>query len=232
MAVKVLVVEDESDIRDLITLHLQREGYDVEESTDGEGALSKVLTGGFGLLILDWMLPGRSGLEIAREARRKGIHTPILMVTAKAESMDIVMGLEAGADDYVTKPFEPSVLMARVRSLLRRQQAGVSPASAPSHGRIRIEGLEIDAEAFEVRCNGQPIQLTRSEFKLLHALAQNNGKVLTRDQLIQLVQGTDVVVVDRAIDTHVFGLRKKLGACADTVETVRGVGYRVKVAQK
>jgi two-component system phosphate regulon response regulator PhoB len=224
----VLVVEDEADVRELILLHLQRDGYKTDSAGDGEEALQKIQKAGqtYDLFVLDWMLPKVSGLELMR-ALRTGMRskTPILMVTARVEAADIVLGLEAGADDYLTKPFEIPVLMARVRALLRRATMSASEAESE---KIKIDALEIDTAAHEVRCEGNLIALTTSEFKLLASLAQNRGRVLTRDQLIDLVRGIDVSIVSRAIDTHIFGLRKKLGPCADIVETIRGVGYRIK----
>jgi two-component system phosphate regulon response regulator PhoB len=225
---KILIVEDEADIRELIALHLTREGYVVEEAFDGEQAQKTLKNGVFDLIVLDWMLPGLSGLEIAREIRQSNTlkNIPVLMVTARMEAADIVLGLEAGADDYVTKPFEIPVLLARVRSLLRRALRLASPENP--NELIKLGELVIDPKAYQVRCRGTELVLTPSEFKLLLTLAQNRGRVLTRDRLIDAVQGIGVSVVDRAIDTHVFGLRKKLGACSEWVETVRGVGYRIR----
>jgi two-component system phosphate regulon response regulator PhoB len=176
------------------------------------------------LLVLDWMLPEKSGLEILREVRRTFGHDQlaVLMVTAKGGSADLVMGLESGADDYLVKPFELSVLMARARALLRRTER--------LDAQLTLGALTLDEGAHEARLDGKLVPLTPYEFKLLVTLAQNQGRVLTRDQLIRDVQGGGVAVVERAIDTHVFGLRKKLGECADLIETVRGVGYRI--AQK
>jgi two-component system phosphate regulon response regulator PhoB len=171
------------------------------------------------------MLPGTSGLELARRLRQASPGAPVLMVTARTEAADIVAGLEAGADDYLTKPFEIPVLLARVRALLRRAQA--APAEAMPET-LEVGGLRIDLRAHEVRCDGHPVALTHSEFRLLTALMRESGRVLTRQRLIERVQGQGVVVVDRAVDTHVFGLRKKLGACGEVIETVRGVGYRVR----
>ena len=226
---RILIVEDEADIRDLIELHLKRERYAVESVSEGEEGMQKLLQDRYQLVILDWMLPGMSGLEIAKALRQNDAtqKLPILMVTARMEPADIVLGLESGADDYVTKPFEIPVLLARVRALLRRS-AEVPPAKSEA-GRIQVGALSLDPSSYQVTCAGEPVTLTLSEFKLLMALVQNKGRVLTRDRLIDLVQGEGVSVVDRAIDTHVFGLRKKLGNCADSIETVRGVGYRVKL---
>jgi two-component system phosphate regulon response regulator PhoB len=224
--VNVLVVEDETDIRDLIVLHLKRGGFTVDEAASGDEGMKKISAQTYDIFVLDWMLPGMSGLEMTQtlKSRKATAATPILMVTAKGESKDVVAGLEAGADDYVTKPFDPPVLVARVKALARR--AGATP---PESGDvIKLGGLRIRPEFHDVKCNGELIQLTPSEFKLLLALAASQGRVLTRSKLIELVQGSGVSVVDRAVDTHVFGLRKKLGECADVIETVRGVGYRVK----
>ncbi|MES2963246.1 MAG: response regulator transcription factor, partial [Bdellovibrionota bacterium] len=234
MTQRILVVEDEGEIRDLIALHLRRDGHTVDTASSAEEANPLIEKNRYSLLALDWMLPGASGVDITRTLRRKSDRDDlaILMVTAKAEAQDIVEGLEAGADDYLSKPFEPTVLVARVRALLRRNRRGAQAgdSSAQANGlandrssTIRLGDLTLMPESFEAKCGNDPIQLTVSEFKLLMALANNRGRVLTRDSLIEQVQGEGVSVVGRTIDTHVFGLRKKLGACADVIETVRGV---------
>jgi len=224
---KVLIVEDEKDIADLMALHLKRDGIEVELAENGEQAFQAIEKENFSLLILDWMLPGISGLDICKKVRQTdGRHktTPILLVTARAQTSDIVVGLEMGADDYITKPFDLSVFLARVRALLRRTGA---LEKTENDKRVQIGTLCVDIERHEVRCQNNLIDLTPSEFKLLHAMMKNRGRVLTRERLIELVQGEGVSVIDRAIDTHIFGLRKKLGDCANLVETIRGVGYRV-----
>jgi two-component system phosphate regulon response regulator PhoB len=227
---KVLVVEDEADVRDLIVLHLKREGFEVTAVDDGEKGVKHFDGALPDLAVVDWMLPGMSGLDVTKwiHENRKGL--PILMVTARADSADIVRGLESGADDYVTKPFEIPVFLARVRSLLRRAKAGSTTAEVGVPKKLRVGDLELNTETYDVAIgNGaEKLSLTPSEFKLLKALMLNQGRVLSRDRLIELVQGEGVTVVDRAIDTHVFGLRKKLGSAADFVETIRGVGYRMK----
>lgn len=227
---KVLVVEDDEEIRELITLQLQRDGYLIEALSTGEEAVNKITSSQYNLIVLDWMLPGVSGLELARIIRNKSNQkqVPILMVTARVEAGDIISGLEAGADDYVTKPFDTSVFLARVRSLLRRSKFQ-NELKQSNKNEITIGLLNIDVDAHEVCCGDETLHLTPSEFKLLHTLALQAGKVLTREALINEVQGTGVSVVDRAIDTHVFGLRKKMGVCADILETVRGVGYRIRI---
>jgi two-component system phosphate regulon response regulator PhoB len=233
VAARVLIVEDEKDISDLMALHLKREGHEVTGVEDGEEAI-RLLTESVGaedpfeLLVLDWMLPGLSGLELCKKIRsQKGAsQLPILMVTARAHTSDIVLGLEMGADDYLTKPFELPVFLARVRALLRRGAAGT--VSSEEERQLKLGELSVDLDTYRVTCGKKELQLTPSEFKLLVALVKSQGRVLTRERLIDLVQGQGVTVVDRAIDTHVFGLRKKLGKCAESVETIRGVGYRVK----
>jgi two-component system phosphate regulon response regulator PhoB len=224
---RVLIVEDEKDIADLMTLHLKREGIEVEVAENGEQAFSFLGKGQFNLLILDWMLPGISGLDICKKIRQgEGSlkEVPVLLVTARAQTTDIVLGLEMGADDYITKPFDLSVFLARVRALLRRASREEKEGL---ENRIHVGGLVMDLDRHEVRCHEKLADLTPSEFKLLHAMMKNRGRVLTRERLIELVQGEGVTVIDRAIDTHIFGLRKKLGDCANLVETIRGVGYRV-----
>lgn len=223
----ILVVEDEKDISELVALHLRREGHDVVIVENGEDALSRLNDENFDLVVLDWMLPGLSGLELCKKIRTQSLTSglPIVMLTARAHATDIVLGLEMGADDYVTKPFEIPVLLARVRALLRRSQPG---AVSEGGEKYEIGELKVDSASYQVGCGKKDIQLTPSEFRLLLALVKNRGRVLTRERLIDLVQGEGVTVVDRTIDTHIFGLRKKLGKCADVVETIRGVGYRVK----
>jgi len=227
----ILIVEDEKDIIDLMSLHLKREGYSVRTVNNGEEAL-RILeeVPSIKLLLLDWMLPGLSGLDLCKKIRseRKASFSsiPILMITARTHTSDIVLGLEMGADDYLTKPFEIPVFLARVHAQLRRSMPETHISGQEK--KHSIGGILIDEEAFKVFCKGEEVQLTPSEFKLLTALVTNSGRVLTRDRLIELVKGEGIFVVDRAIDTHIFGLRKKLGKCASIVETVRGIGYRVQ----
>lgn len=228
MSSKVLVVEDEKEIADLMALHLKRDGHEPVVIDNGEEALKLLEREPFKLLVLDWMLPGVSGLDLCKKIRSEagtGMSTvPVLMVTARAHPSDIVVGLEVGADDYLTKPFDLPVFLARVRALLRR-------ANGVDESQLRVfeaGELSVDLDAYEVKCGKKDLQLTPSEFKLLVALVKNRGRVLTRERLIDLVQGEGVTVVDRAIDTHIFGLRKKLGKCSEVVETIRGVGYRVR----
>lgn len=229
---RVLVVEDEMEIRQLIVMHLRREGFEVDELSDGEQARQVLSTNTYDLVILDWMLPSLSGLEICRWLRKRGNSptTPVLFVTAKTEPEHVASGLDAGADDYVSKPFDTLVLMARVNALLRRQDwlQSRTNAATSSPGILSLGELVMDTQSYEVSLQNQKLELTRSEFRLLETLLANQGKVLSRESLIGEIQGENVNVVRRTVDTHVFGLRKKLGPYGEMIETIRGVGYRVR----
>lgn len=221
----ILVVEDEMEIRELIALHLLRQGYKVQEAASAEAASTLMDQQRFDLFVFDWMLPGKSGVDLVKELRAKNLKGSVLMVTAKAEPQDIIEGLEAGADDYIAKPFEPAIFMARVKALLRRSSALLETATS----NFKLKGLSVNTDTYEVSVDGESLHFTPSEFKLLTTMIQNRGKVLTREQLIEQIQGEGINVVGRTIDTHVFGLRKKLGTWGDNIETIRGVGYRVKL---
>jgi DNA-binding response OmpR family regulator len=225
---KVLVVDDEKDIVDLVAYNLARNGYDTITAGDGNDALDSAIKNSPDLIILDLMVPGIDGTEVARrlKADPKTAKIPIIMLTAKSEETDVVVGLTLGADDYVTKPFSMKVLLARVGSVLRRAE---STGGAPGEGgTLRAGPLSIDTLKHEVLVNGEPIKLTLTEFKLLSSLLAARGRVLTRDQLMDRAMGTDVFVTDRAIDVHITAIRKKLGDAAWLVNTVRGVGYRLR----
>lgn len=224
----VLVIEDETEIRELMALHLLRQGYKVRECATAEEAEAELSSRAYPLLVLDWMLPGDSGFDLLGRLRRSGSKSSVLMITAKSEPSDIVQGLEQGADDYLTKPFEPSVFLARVRALLRRRQMSEDSGAIAASDMV-LGTLSINFDTYELSVGGEPLHLTPSEFKLLAAMIQNRGKVMTRDQLIDQIQGEGINVVGRTIDTHVFGLRKKLGSWADNIETIRGIGYRVRI---
>ncbi len=225
--IHVLVVEDEKEIRELMALHLLRHSFKVKECASAEEAMNVLSLQQFDLCILDWMLPGLSGVDLINIIKHKMPQTTVLMVTAKTEPLDIVNGLEKGADDYLTKPFDPSVFMARVKALLRRrlQEEGSQPQDSEI---VKVAGLLMNFKTYEVSLNSLPLHLTPSEFKLLGAMVQDRGRVLTREKLIEKIQGEGINVVGRTIDTHVFGLRKKLNEWGDNIETIRGVGYRVK----
>lgn len=229
-SIQVMVVEDEQEIRELMALHLLRQGYKVTECSSAEEALTESNKKSYQLFVLDWMLPGLSGVDIVGPIKAKNANASVLMVTAKTEPQDIVVGLERGADDYLTKPFNPAVFIARVKALLRRLQATQAPTgSAASESEVAIHGLKMNFKTYEISYQNEPLHLTPSEFKLLGTLVQNQGVVLTREKLIENIQGEGISVVGRTIDTHVFGLRKKLGEWGDRIETIRGVGYRVKM---
>jgi two-component system phosphate regulon response regulator PhoB len=227
-SIQVMVVEDEQEIRELMALHLLRQGYRVTECASAEEALAEMNTKSYQLFVLDWMLPGLHGVDILDRIKAKNQNSAVLMVTAKTEPQDIVMGLERGADDYLTKPFNPSVLIARAKALLRRANPKAEEV-IKDDSEISIHGLKMNFKTYEISYNNEPLHLTPSEFKLLGTLVQNHGVVLTREKLIENIQGEGISVVGRTIDTHVFGLRKKLGEWGDRIETIRGVGYRVKM---
>ena len=221
---QILVVEDEAEILELISLLLLRQGHRVQQCRSALEGLEFLKKEKYDLLVLDWMLPHFSGIDLLKTLGAG--KPPVLMVTAKAEPTDIVMGLEAGADDYITKPFEPSVFSARVKALLRRRNA--VPLPNQNQEILKIGDLTLNLASYQVHYKNELMHLTPSEFKILATLAQSRGRVLTREFLIETVQGEGISVTGRTIDTHVFGLRKKLGESADWIETIRGVGYRVK----
>ncbi len=221
----ILVVEDETEIRELIALHLLRQGFKVTECDNVSDAIEQLEKKKFDVILLDWMLPGLSGMDLLGFLKDKEIDTRVLMVTAKTDPADIVQGLESGADDYLTKPFDPTILMARVRAVMRRVP---KKDSTDTQEELTVGPLYINFRTYDVMLNNEKLHLTPSEFKLLGIMIQNQGRVLTRDNLIENIQGEGVNVIGRTIDTHVFGLRKKLGSWGDRIETIRGVGYRVK----
>ncbi|MGD9301183.1 MAG: response regulator transcription factor [Desulfobacterales bacterium] len=223
---KILIVEDEEDILELVRFNLAREGYQVAGTLSGEEALKKARTEAFDLIVLDLMLPGIDGLEVTKKlkANDKTWHIPIVMLTAKGEEADIVTGLELGADDYITKPFSPRILIARVRTALRRRIS----RSDDDTSVIQIHDLEIHPGRRSVLANDQPIDLTYTEFQVLYILARRPGWVFTRGQIVDAVRGDDYPVTDRSVDVQIVGLRKKLGVYGKYIETVRGVGYRFR----
>jgi len=223
---RILVVDDEEDILELVRYNLTREGYQVSGAASGEAALKKARSETFHLIVLDLMLPGIDGLAVAKQLKNQSATkaVPIIMLTAKGEEADIVTGLELGADDYVTKPFSPRVLIARVRSVLRRKIE-----DPETDGQIiNISKLQIHPGRRSVSVDGTPIDLTFTEFQVLYVLAKRPGWVFTRSQIVDAVRGSDYPVTDRSVDVQIVGLRKKLGATGKYIETVRGVGYRFK----
>lgn len=228
---KILIVEDEDDIRELLRFNLNGRGYDVTCVASGEDGLLAIKDKKFDLLLLDWMLPGVSGVQVAKVARgmENAKALGILMLTAKGEPENIVEGLESGADDYIVKPFENNVLWARVSALLRRSQREqfVETKAAEAED-LTLGPIRLSLKTYQVMIHDELIELTPSEFKLLATMMSNKGRVMTRERLINEVQGEGVSVIGRTVDTHIFGLRKKLGVSGDLIETIRGVGYRIK----
>ncbi len=219
----VLVVEDEPEIADALRQYLEKDGYTVAVAGDGQRALAEFARLRPDLVLLDLMLPGLDGWEVTRRIRQQGV-TPIIMLTARSAEVDKLVGLELGADDYITKPFSPREVVARVRAVLRRARGGEPAAEV-----VRVHDLEIDPTRMEVRRGGVPVTLTPTEFKLLHVLARHPGRVFTRMQLIDQVQGYAFEGYERTVDAHIKNLRRKLEPDPRRpryVLTVRGVGYR------
>jgi len=224
---KIIIVEDETDIREVIEYNLKREGYETLVASNGEEALRIIARHSPDLVILDLMLPGLDGIEVCRKLKEDPLTRaiPVIMVTAKGEESDVVLGLGMGADDYVTKPFRPRELMGRVRAVLRR---GPLKEQRGKKELIEVDGVVIDAPKHRVTVDETPIEFTATEFRILHFLASHPGRVFTRDQLLSRVIGENAEVVERNIDVHVRAVRKKLGNCRELVETVRGIGYRFR----
>ncbi|HQU43851.1 MAG: DNA-binding response regulator [Deltaproteobacteria bacterium 21-66-5] len=222
---RILVVDDEEDLLELIRYNLSKEGYRVNCVVTGEDAMREARTNPPDLIVLDLLLPSIDGLEVCKllknDTRTK--HVPIVMLTAKGEEADMVTGLELGADDYITKPFSPRVLIARIKAVLRRKHEPASPDAT-----IQARELVIHPGRHEVLAAGKPLSLTLTEFRLLHFLAQRPGWAFSRSQIVDAVKGDDYPVTERSVDVQVAGLRKKLGEFGEYIETVRGVGYRFK----
>ena len=223
---RLLVVDDENDILELVKYNLTKQGYDVIGVQSGEEALAEARATTPALIVLDIMLPGIGGLDCCRVLRSDPATSaiPIVMLSAKGEEADVVAGLELGADDYVTKPFSPRVLVARIRAVLRRRQATAESQDAP----IDTQGLRIEPTRHEVWYSGERIELTASQFAVLGFLAKHPGWVFTRSQIINAIKGDDYPVTERSVDVQIVALRKKLGEAGALIQTVRGVGYRFK----
>jgi two-component system phosphate regulon response regulator PhoB len=246
---RIVVIEDEDAIRDVIAYNLERAGYRVAAAADGRAGLEQVRAEPTDLVLLDIMLPELDGLAVCRELRAEPATelVPVIMLTAKGDEDDVVAGLGAGADDYVTKPFSPRELVARVDAMLRRAaRAGASGAQAgdeeleadrelaadPDRRRVEVDGVVVDPDRHEVLVDGEPVRLTRTELRLLHVLLRRPGRVYTREQLVERVMGDNAWITDRTIDVHVRAIRRKLDARADVIETIRGVGYRGRDAAR
>lgn len=224
---KLLVVEDDGDIRELISFNLEMCGYEVIRASDGMEGWEKAKEEKPDLMVLDLMLPGMDGFEVCRRLKsdKATQSVPVIMLTARSEEENMVKGLELGADDYVTKPFSPRVLVARVKAVLRRK--GVLKETT-SHRVVSLHGITIDPARHEVRSGGKTITLSATEFSILYFLAENPGWVFSRSQIIDAVKGEDYPVTSRSVDVQILGIRKKLGDKGNCIETVRGVGYRME----
>lgn len=222
---KILVVDDEEDLLELARYTLSREGYDVLCASKGEEGLNAAKKGIPDLIILDLMLPGIDGLDVARALKNDNStkNIPIIMLTARGEEADIVTGLELGADDYITKPFSPRIMIARMRAVLRRKNKADDDTDT-----VEMHGIVIHTGRHEVLVDNNPVPLTFTEFGILQFLVKRPGWVFTRSQIVDAVKGDDYFVTDRSVDVQIVGLRKKLGGAGKYIETVRGVGYRFK----
>ncbi len=223
---KILIVEDDEDIQELLHYNLFKQGYDVECASSGEEGLSKVKEFVPDLILLDLMLPGIGGIDVCKEikAGRLGADVAIIILSAKGEEADIVTGLELGADDYITKPFSPKILIARVKAALRIKRG----TSEDKKNNISIGEMVIHTGRHEVLVQNKRVNLTLSEFKILYYLASKPGWVFTRNQIVNNVHGEDYPVTDRSVDVQIAGLRKKIGICGKYIETIRGIGYSFK----
>jgi two-component system alkaline phosphatase synthesis response regulator PhoP len=225
-ATHILVVDDEEDILELVSYNLTKAGYRVTSVTSGEDAIKASRSKLPDLVLLDLMLPGVDGLEVCNTLKRdsRTANIPVIMLTARGEEADIVSGLELGADDYITKPFSPRVMLARIKAVLRRK----TKAPIEEQAIIKLEGLVIHPGRHEVTVRSKRVDLTSTEFRILHLLARRPGWVFTRQQIIDGARGEDYAVTDRSVDVHIVGLRRKLGPLGKQLETVHGVGYRFK----
>jgi two-component system, OmpR family, alkaline phosphatase synthesis response regulator PhoP len=221
----ILVIDDERDLVELVRYNVEREGFDVIAAIDGPDGLDIARKHRPDVIVLDVMMPGMDGLDVCRELRKDPAteRTPVIMLTARASESDRVVGLELGADDYLTKPFSPRELVARVKAVLRRTQQQTGQTQAVRRGR-----LVLDPARHEVTWDGRPVSLTATEFRILRLLASKAGRVLSRDEIIDAALGRDAAVFDRTIDVHMTAIRKKLGAGGDQIETVRGFGYKLR----
>ncbi len=216
---RILIVEDEPEIAAVLEDDLKLEGYDVEVVGDGESAAVRGREPQWDLILLDVMLPKKDGFDVCRELRKAGVKTPILLLTARTHEAEKVLGLDLGADDYVTKPFSPKELRARIRARLRSRQTGVEEV-------LRFGDVEVDTARAQVRKGGHPADVTPLEYKLLVAFLENKGRVLSRDQLIDLVWGKGTFITERAVDAHIVNLRRKVAG--EAIVSVRGMGYRLE----
>ena len=225
---KVLVVEDNPDILELVAYNLESQGFEVVRTSTGENALAQIKAKKIDLVVLDLMLPGINGLDVCRKIKQTETtrHIPVILLTAKSEDVDIISGLEIGADDYITKPFSPKVLIARARAVLRRNAEAAAAVSSETI--LKVHEIEMDTVRHEVLVENQPVELSATEFAILRHFLSNPGWVFSRNQIIDAVRGGNYPVTERSVDVQILGLRKKLGTQGLYVETVRGVGYRLR----
>ncbi|MEX2445430.1 MAG: response regulator [Alkalispirochaeta sp.] len=222
----ILVVDDELDIQELVRYNLQKEGFSVHTVGTGEDALAAAEKLRPAAIVLDLMLPGIDGVQVCNRLKKQEStqDIPVIMLTAKTEEADMVAGLETGADDYITKPFSPKVLIARLKAVMRRTEA----AATPSSGTLAVHGVTVDISRHEVYCGETEVELSATEFAILGFLMTNPGWVFSRTQIIDAIHGKDYPVTERSVDVQILGLRKKLESCGGLVETIRGVGYRFR----
>lgn len=225
---KILIVDDEKDIVKIVQYHLKKEGFEVIKAYSGGSALDIIdSTDNLNLIILDIMLPGMNGLEICKKLKMndKTKDIPIIILTVKSDESDIIKGLKMGADDYITKPFSPKVLVEKVKTVLRRSKIDINKTLAEI---IKVSDIEINIPKHNVKIKGEPINLTNLEFNILTLLAKNPGKVFTREELLKNAWNEETTTADKAVDVHITWLRQKLGTAGDLIETIRGMGYRFK----
>lgn len=224
---KILIVEDDDDIRELVAFNLEMSGFTVIKSDNGEEVVDKALNEKPDLILLDVMLPGIDGFEVCRRVKKNQDlkETPVLMLTARTDDDDIINGLETGADDYITKPFRPKILLAKVKTALRRTSG--SSGDKENNTVLNIHGISIDHNRYEVKLDGKEVHLSVTEFSILEYLARNPGFVYSRNQIIDSVKGDGYAVTERSVDVQILGIRKKLGDYGRYIETVRGIGYRM-----
>jgi two-component system alkaline phosphatase synthesis response regulator PhoP len=229
MTKTVLIVDDEKDICDLLAYNLSKEGFAVLTASDGNEALKMIENHPVGLVVLDIMMPGLDGYEVCKQIRanEKTATLPVLFLTAKSTEVDQILGLELGADDYIQKPVSPRVLVARVKSVLRRSSESTPQLTEyPTNEKVIIDELEVDRGTYRVKLSGQEVFFPRKEFELLYYLVSHPGRIFSRDAILNHVWGDGAFVVERTVDVHIFKLRDKLGKLGERIETVKGVGYR------
>ena len=225
----ILVVDDEEDVRNLLRFVLEKEGFQVETAASGTDGLDKALRLHPDLMVLDGMLPGLDGNDVVMRLRQNatGKNLPVLMLSARSDESDQLVGMKLGADDYVTKPFSPKLVAAKIAAMLRRNQTGENPVEENS-SILRHRGLEMNPDDHSASINGQPLKLTAVEYKLLLTLLRKPGRVFTRERILEAVRGDDVILTSRTVDVHILALRRKLGTAGELIETIRGVGYKIQ----